>query len=369
MVFSISNIIFTNMIKLEYNILALMSGTSLDGIDIIFVSFSFDKHWEFKIHKAETIKYSQDWKSTLSQLVTKPIDQLKLIDYNYSEYLADVILDFINKNNIDSIDFISSHGHTALHQPDNSLTYQIGNLQNLADKLNQKVICDFRSQDVRLGGQGAPLVPIGDRLLFNDFDYCLNLGGFANISFEQNNERIAFDICPVNIVLNHYVSTLNLEYDDKGQITSTGSINKDLLFQLNELQFYKDKPPKSLGLEWVEINILPLIDSYKLEIKDVLRTYAEHIAIQISNIITLEKKKVLVTGGGVFNDFLIQRIQFFSKSEIVVPENEIVEYKEALIFGLLGVLKERNEVNCLKSVTGADRDHSSGKILIPKINN
>ena len=356
------------MIKSEYNILALMSGTSLDGIDIIYVSLSCDKHWVFKIHKAETIKYSKDWKSILGQLVTMPIDQLKAIDYNYSEYLADVILDFINKNNIETIDFIASHGHTALHQPENGLTYQIGNLQILADKLNQKVICDFRIQDVKLGGQGAPLVPIGDRLLFNDYEYCLNLGGFANISFELNNERIAFDICPVNIVLNHYVSKLNLDYDDKGLIASTGIINNDLLVQLNRLQFYKDTPPKSLGLEWVETHIFPLIDTYKLEIKDVLRTYTEHIAIQISNIITQEKMKVLVTGGGVFNDFLMQRIQYFSKSEIVVPENEIVEFKEALIFGLLGVLKDRNEVNSLKSVTGAERDHCSGKILIPKIN-
>tara|TARA_R110002049_G_scaffold296274_1_gene484256 strand:+ start:3821 stop:4894 length:1074 start_codon:yes stop_codon:yes gene_type:complete len=354
------------MIKTNYNILALMSGTSLDGIDIIYVNFSFKNVWCFNIIKAETVKYSTEWKLTLSQLVTKKNDELENIDLNYSKHLADVISDFSDRNNIESIDFIASHGHTALHQPENGLTYQIGNNQILADKLNKKVICDFRVQDVEFGGQGAPLVPIGDELLFSKYDYCLNLGGFANVSFEFNNERIAFDICPVNIVLNHYVSIINLEYDDKGQLASTGTINKKLLSILNQLQFYKENPPKSLGLEWVDMNIFPLIDSFKLQLKDILRTFIEHIAIQISKILDKEKSNVLITGGGVYNDFLISRINHHSVSEIVIPKNEIVEFKEGLIFGLLGVLKDRNEVNCLMSVTGANQNHSSGKILMPK---
>ena len=291
-----------------------------------------------------------------------PMDQLEIIDSNYSEYLASVILDFINNNSIKSIDFIASHGHTALHQPENGLTYQIGNQQLLANKLNQKVICDFRVQDVALGGQGAPLVPIGDRLLFSDYEFCLNLGGFANISYELNNERIAFDICPVNIVLNYYVSKLGLNYDDKGDIASTGNINQNLLFQLNKLNYYNEAPPKSLGLEWVDLNIFPLIDSFYLKTEDILRTFVEHIAIQISKVLIKSDTKVLVTGGGVFNEFLMNRIRNFSKSEVIIPTREIIEYKEALIFGLLGVLKDRNEVNCLKSVTGAKRDHSSGVI-------
>ena len=354
------------MIKTNYNILALMSGTSLDGIDIIYVNFSFENTWRFNIINSETVKYTTQWKAILSQLVSKKINELEDIDLNYSKHLADVILDFIDRNSIESIDFIASHGHTALHQPENGLTYQIGNNQILADNLNQKVICDFRVQDVEFGGQGAPLVPIGDQLLFSEYDYCLNLGGFANVSFELNNERIAFDICPVNIVLNHYVSKINLEYDDKGQLASTGNVNEKLLFLLNQLQFYNDNPPKSLGLEWVDMNIFPLIDSFKLEINDVLRTFIEHVAIQISKILEQEKSKVLITGGGVYSDFLIGRINHHSVSEIVIPENEIIEFKEALIFGFLGVLKDRNEVNCLMSVTGANQNHSSGKILMPK---
>ncbi|WP_178984297.1 anhydro-N-acetylmuramic acid kinase [Winogradskyella helgolandensis] len=354
------------MSKITYNIIGVMSGTSLDGIDLIYATYHLDNSWNFKIHFAETIKYSKQWKTVLSSLVNQSMGQLQAIDLKYSEYLATVISAFINKHKIETIDFIASHGHTALHQPDDGITYQIGNQQILADILKEKVICDFRVQDVELGGQGAPLVPIGDRLLFNDYMYCLNLGGFANISFEFKTERIAYDICPVNIVLNHYVSKLNLEFDDKGQLASRGNVDEDLLLQLNGLPYYMEEPPKSLGLEWVDINIFPIIESYQLKTEDILRTFVEHAAIQISAVLVETSSQVLITGGGVYNSFLIDRLRHFSQVEIVILQNEIIEFKEALIFGLLGVLKERNEINCLKSVTGAKRNHSSGKLLIPK---
>jgi len=354
------------MTKSTYNIIGVMSGTSLDGIDIIYARFDEGSPWNFKIYQAETVSYSSLWKSKLSTLVNYSKSQLQAIDIEYSHYLGTVISSFITRYNIDNIDFICSHGHTALHQPVYGLTYQIGNMQILADTLQLKVICDFRIQDVQLGGQGAPLVPIGDQLLFKDYDYCLNLGGFANISFEVNKERVAFDICPVNIILNYYVGKLNLEFDDKGQLAATGKINKDLLSELNALPYFKEEAPKSLGLEWVDVNVFPLIEKYNLQVKDILRTYVEHIAIQVSAVLVESYAKLLITGGGVYNSFLIKRIKHFSKVEVVIPNNEIVEFKEALIFGLLGVLKDRNEVNCLKSVTGAKKNHSSGKILMPK---
>ena len=354
------------MIKSNYKVIALMSGTSLDGIDLIYVSFSYGESWKFKIINSDTFSYSSKWKLILRQLVNTTIADLKVIDIDYSQYLSSVILSFIDKYNISDIDFIASHGHTALHQPENRLTLQIGNLQVLADALQQKVICDFRVQDVAYGGQGAPLVPIGDRLLFGAYDYCLNLGGFANISFQEHyNKRIAFDICPVNIVMNYYVSQLGLEYDDKGQIASEGNINEDLLNHLNELDFYKLNPPKSLGLEWVDNFVLPLIDTFKLSVASVLRTFVEHIAIQVSMVVSKPNTTLLITGGGVYNTFLVSRIKAHSQSRIIIPPKEIIEFKEALIFGLLGVLKERDEINCLRSVTGASKDHSSGKILLP----
>lgn len=354
------------MIKSSYNVIAVMSGTSLDGIDMIHASYVFENSWEFQIHNAQTLPYPKQWKSNLSHLVNYDSSELQKLDESYSVFLAQQINLFINKYKIKDIDFMASHGHTALHQPENRLTYQIGNLQTLADVTQQKVICDFRVQDVALGGQGAPLVPIGDRLLFSDHDFCLNLGGFANVSYEHNGERIAFDICPVNIVLNHYVSQLDLEFDDKGQLASGGQVNSLLLDQLNALNFYEQTPPKSLGLEWVKTFVLPLIDGFQLKTEDILSTFVAHTAIQISKVLNSKNTTTLVTGGGAYNDYLMAKIQALSKSKIIIPQPKIIEFKEALVFGLLGVLKERNTVNCLKSVTGASKDHSSGKILIPK---
>ena len=354
------------MIKSNYKVIAVMSGTSLDGIDIIYATYKYNKQWSFEINEAATEPYPKRWKLLLRGLSNKKMDYLQNFDEDYSAFLAEKIRIFIEIYKIEDIDFIASHGHTALHQPENQLTYQIGNRQILADLLKTKVICDFRVQDVELGGQGAPLVPIGDRLLFSDYKYCLNLGGFANISFEKDAQRIAYDICPVNIVLNHYVSKIDLEYDDKGKLALTGHVHSELLTRLNALQFYKEKPPKSVGIEWVETFVFPIINDFNLQIEDILKTFVEHVAIQISKHINEKNTQVLVTGGGAYNDFLMSRISVYSESKIVIPESQILEFKEALIFGLLGVLKERNEINCLKSVTGAEKNHSSGKILMPK---
>ncbi|RLJ59794.1 anhydro-N-acetylmuramic acid kinase [Lacinutrix venerupis] len=350
------------MIKNSYRVIGVMSGTSLDGIDLALINFNFNKNWSFNILKTETINYTQEWYKKLKLLVNSSKEDLMEVDNEYSIYLAKVIQNFILNNNIENIDAICSHGHTALHKPEEGVTYQIGNLPILEKKINKTVVCNFRVQDVALGGQGAPLVPIGDQLLFSKYEYCVNLGGFANLSSEIDGKRIAFDICPVNIVLNKYVSKLGLAYDDKGNISKKGIINHDLLNKLNNLQFYKDDYPKSLGLEWVNSNVFPLIDAYNLSIEDVLRTFVEHIAIQISKVL-VKNTSVLVTGGGVFNSFLMSRIESLCNNSIQIPEKQIVEYKEALIFGFLGVLKLRNENNCLASVTGAKVNHSSGVIF------
>lgn len=354
------------MLKAEYKIIGVMSGTSLDGVDLVYATFSFDGIWKFSIQDTVTVSYNKFWLDILTRLVDFSFDELKLIDEKYTFYLSSLIKDFIKKFNIKNIEAICSHGHTALHQPERGLTYQIGNLSNIATLLNQKVVCDFRKQDVEHGGQGAPLVPIGDHLLFSEYDFCLNLGGFANISMQINNSRIAFDICPVNIVLNYYAKQLGLNFDDEGEIASRGKINYELLNKLNELTYYKKDYPKSLGLEWVKKTIIPLIDSFNLSTKEILRTFVEHIAVLISKEINIKSNSsVLITGGGVFNLFLMETIQKYTKSNIVIPSKEIIEYKEALIFGFLGVLKLRNEINCLSSVTGAKQNHSSGEIFHP----
>lgn len=354
------------MIKTEYHIIGCMSGTSLDGLDLAYISFHFDKKVGFRIIKASTIKYSSEWEYRLQNLILFSKKELKQTDIDYTAYLGQEINKFIVQNNIKVIDAICSHGHTALHQPNSGMTYQIGNLSQLAEITQNIVVCDFRVQDVKLGGQGAPLVPIGDKLLFSDFDFRLNLGGFANISFEKNDQCIAFDICPVNIVLNYYSKTIGLEFDAFGKVAASGFINEELLSELNGLSFYDQDYPKSLGLEWVKSTIIPLIDKYNLEIHNILRTFTEHIVIQIAKVINKkENSTVLITGGGAFNSFLITLVKQRSSNRIIIPKNDIIEFKEALIFGLLGVLKLRNEVNCLASVTGAKKDHSSGVIYNP----
>jgi len=355
------------MIKNEYKVIGVMSGTSLDGIDLVYVKFHFDDTWHFEIIYSETIPYDSQWVENLRGLVSQSVEGLKEMDNIYTNFLSLRINAFINKYEIKNIDAVCSHGHTALHRPENGLTYQIGNMPHLALLLEQTVVCDFRVQDVEYGGQGAPLVPIGDKLLFSEYDFCLNLGGFANLSTEVDDNRIAYDVCPVNIVLNKYVKQLGFDYDDKGKIASTGTINDALLNKLNNLEFYSAGYPKSLGLEWVDKNIFPILDAFKLEIHDVLRTFIEHVAIQIASEINKKNKvSVYITGGGVYNEFLINRLKSYTKNSIVIPSNKIVEFKEALIFGFLGVLKLRNEVNCLQSVTGAIKNHSSGKIYMPK---
>ena len=358
------------MKKDYYNVIGIMSGTSLDGVDLAHIQFEIKNgKWAFEILECETISYDSDWIGILKTAVDYTENQLTELNKNYTQLLASIISDFINKHALKNLDAVCSHGHTILHQPQNGFTLQIGNLPEIAKLIKQNVVCDFRVQDVQLGGQGAPLVPIGDRILFHEYDYCMNLGGFSNVSFEKDNSRIAFDISAVNTVLNFYANQLELDYDDKGKISRTGNCNADLLKELNSLDFYQKKYPKSLGFEFVKETILPIIESYPVSIEDKLHTYTEHIAVQIA--LSLEsfetqkeqKRSMLITGGGAYNDFLIERIQsHLPEIKIIIPSPKILEFKEALIFGLLGVLKMREEVNALQSVTGALHDHSSGVI-------
>ena len=358
------------MKKKHYNVIGLMSGTSLDGIDLSHIKFQLiDTKWTFEILESETIGYSQDWIDRLKTAVDFSETQLEKLNQDYTKLLASIISNFIEKHKIENLDAICSHGHTILHQPQNGFTLQIGNLPEIATLTHQTVVCDFRVQDVKLGGQGAPLVPIGDRILFSDYDYCINLGGFSNISFEQNSKRIAFDISPVNTVLNFYANQLGLNYDDKGQISRTGKVNTNLLNELNALDFYQQTFPKSLGFEFVKQTVLPLIESYSIAVEDKLCTFTEHVALQTALALDLfetrkdKKSRMLVTGGGAYNDFLIERIQSqLPEIKLVIPKSKILEFKEALIFALLGVLKLRDEINVLSSVTGAKADHSSGEI-------
>ncbi|WP_418264885.1 anhydro-N-acetylmuramic acid kinase [Flavobacterium faecale] len=354
------------MKKDNYHVLGIMSGTSLDGVDIAQIQFTIqNSQWNFEILRSETISYNGSWLSILKNAVTFSHDQLKELNRDYTLLLSSIINDFIQKHQIKNLDAICSHGHTILHQPQDGFTLQIGNLPELARLLQQMVVCDFRVQDVKLGGQGAPLVPIGDKLLFSNYNYCMNLGGFSNVSFEEKEKRIAFDISPVNTILNFYANKMGLDYDDSGKIARSGEINEALLKELNALNFYRQKHPKSLGFEFVKEEVLPIMESYEISIKDKLATFVEHVATQTALALPTKKGTLLATGGGAYNQYLVERIQFYlAEMQIIIPEKQILEYKEALIFALLGVLKLRNEINVLSSVTGASENHSSGIVYV-----
>lgn len=343
--------------------IGLMSGTSLDGLDLVYVEFK-ENYKKFTILNCKTVAYSNEWRDKLQNAISFSKENLNHLDLDYGKYLGSQVNQFIKEFNIKEIDFVASHGHTIHHEPEEGITLQIGNGQEIANTTGYKIICDFRSQDVALGGQGAPLVPIGDELLFSEYDYCLNLGGFANISYKEDNQRKAFDICPVNIVLNHYTKKIGLIFDNNGEIASKGKLNKKLYEKLNELAFYKKKHPKSLGLEWVQKEIYPLIDQLELDIASVLRTFIEHAAYQITK--HIKKGVVLITGGGAFNKFLINEIERRIENKIEMPKKELIDFKEALIFAFLGLLRKDNKINCLQSVTGASKDHSSGNFFYPK---
>jgi anhydro-N-acetylmuramic acid kinase len=355
----------TNVATRKYDVIGLMSGTSLDGLDIAHCRFTPNANsWGFEIIQAETIVYTGDWKQRLINAENTDALTFQQLHVDYGFYLGQRVSDFIIKNNTQA-DFVASHGHTIFHQPEKRLTVQVGNGSSIASKCKLPVVCDFRALDVAMGGQGAPLVPIGDRLLFAEFDFCLNLGGFANVSYEHAGKRIAYDICPVNIVMNSLCERLGKSYDEDGAIAKDGMVSQYLLNELNLLAFYKIAPnsPKSLGKEWVTMNIDPILDLYEVSDADVLRTFCEHIAFQIAKSLNDKPKgKLLITGGGVYNTFLMQCIQQQVKHEVVVPDKNIIEFKEALIFAFLGTLRMRNEINCLKSVTGAFADSCCGAV-------
>jgi len=348
------------------NILGVMSGSSLDGLDFCLCRFEqAEKVWRYSIIAADTAAYPENIKIQLATAQNKSALELVRFHSEYGRYIGQAAKAFIDKQSI-LPELIASHGHTIFHQPDEGFTFQIGSGAHIAMESGVSTVCDFRTNDVAAGGQGAPLVPIGDRHLFGQYDYCLNLGGFSNISFEAEGQRLAHDICPVNYVLNHYTRSIGLEYDNEGIMAAKGSLCPELLNALNRLDFYQRQGPKSLGREWVEQSIFPLIESYDLSIEDKLSTFCEHIAMQIGRRLKTGTK-MLVTGGGAFNTFLISRIKAHSATAIQIPDKLTINFKEALIFAFLGCLYIDNKPNCLASVTGAREDVVGGAMY--RINN
>jgi anhydro-N-acetylmuramic acid kinase len=348
--------------------IGVMSGTSLDGLDVCLAQFHFDGKWNFEIIATDCFVYDDSWREKLSNAHQLSDEELMELDHEFGKLIGDSVSSFLIENRLARPHLVCSHGHTVFHQPEKGITVQIGDGQSIANITGITTVNDFRSLDVSHGGQGAPLVPIGDELLFSEFDACLNLGGFSNISFKEDGERRAFDICPVNIVLNELANRLNHPFDRNGELAKSGRLNELLLDQLNSLDIYSVKNRPSLAREWVESTVNPLLKEASLsEEVDLLRTFVEHVAIQIARVIETKVAggRALVTGGGAYNSFLMERMQAYSLGDLIIPDKQIIEFKEALIFAFLGVLRSENQINVLQSVTGAGRDSSSGVIRFP----
>ena len=347
----------------KYRAIGVMSGTSLDGIDLAYVEFRKENDiWQFSLGPWKSIPYSTAWQNRLRFLPDSSALDFVKTHVEYGRLNGEIVHKFIQENNLE-VDVVGFHGHTIFHNPALGYTSQIGDGAAMASVCQQMVVCDFRSMDVALGGQGAPLVPLGDDLLFSEYNARINLGGFSNISFRNEKNLVAFDICPVNIVLNMLAQQLNLPYDDGGKLAEQGQVNMDILHKLNQLPYYSLSHPKSLGKEWVESFILPLISEQDTT-QNLLRTITEHISMQIASCMEVlpDKSDVLFTGGGVFNDFLMKRIASLTLHKISTPHKNIIEMKEAIIFAFLGVLRMLNEFNIYSEVTGATRNSVSGAL-------
>ena len=344
--------------NMHLTVVGLMSGTSLDGLDLCCVSFDFDGTWHYRIIKAESVDYPAELRDKLASAQTMTAQEYARLHSDYGLYLGEQVRDFLQRNQL-KVDLIASHGQTIFHQPSVRFTAQIGSGAGIAAVTGIDTVCDFRTTDVALGGQGAPLVPIGDAILFGQYDACLNLGGFSNISYAEGDKRLAYDISPVNYVLNHYAGKRGLAFDRDGALARSGKVDATLLEQLNALPFYTQNGPKSLGREWVEAEVYPLIEARGLSVEDVLATFVEHVSLQIAR--HVRHGQVLVTGGGARNVFLIERMQANAPQvRYVVPDALTIDFKEALIFALLGALYVADHPNCLATVTGAAHDNIGG---------
>jgi anhydro-N-acetylmuramic acid kinase len=342
-----------------------MSGTSLDGLDMALCRFTKreDATWHYDILKCATADLGDELRRRLAAADTLSGLDLMLLDRDFAAFSARQVNRFLDGTGIRP-DFIASHGQTVFHQPDKGLTVQIGSGAAIAALTGITTVCDFRTTDVALGGQGAPLVPIGDKLLFGSYEACLNLGGFSNISFDVNGVRKAFDISPCNMLLNRLAQKMELPFDKDGMNARDGYIYRPLLDQLNRLTFYQEEGAKSLGKEWFDAEVWPLFEQSELCVTDQLRTAVEHITTQITNILNHHKiKSVLVSGGGAKNLFLMDRIRLFAPDTmVVIPQENVVDFKEAILFAFLGLLRLNGEANCLASVTGAAADCCGGAV-------
>ncbi|MCH2044694.1 MAG: anhydro-N-acetylmuramic acid kinase [Saprospiraceae bacterium] len=354
-----------------YHAIGLMSGSSLDGLDLAYCQLKWEnnKVQDWKILLADTLDFSPMWKARLQALPTQNALTFAKTDMYFGYYMAELVNTFIEQHTIQTIDFIASHGHTIFHDPDRRFSSQIGSGAALAALTKNRVISDFRSHDIALGGEGAPLAPLADHYLYPEYDHYINLGGIANISTCRKGVWTAFDVCYANQVLNHLAAELDLLYDKDGIIARSGNVEKPLFEELKKANFYKRKPPKSMSNEWIRKEVLPIYMQYECSVQDKLCTAVEHIVHELANAMYrlnhTTTNSILLTGGGTHNTYLVERLRHFSKlldKDLVLPNPSHINYKEAVLIALLGVLRLEEIPNSLGEVTGASRNTVNGAI-------
>jgi anhydro-N-acetylmuramic acid kinase len=359
-----------------YRAIGVMSGSSLDGLDVAFAEFQENAgKWNYEIRQADCYPYNENWIEKLRSATSLNSVGYQLLHVEYGHYIGEQINRFIEENKLHyQVALIASHGHTTFHIPSKKMTAQLGDGASIAAETQLPVITDLRALDLAFGGQGAPIVPIGEKWLLGNFDFFLNLGGIANISFKSE-PYIAFDICAANRILNMLINNEGKEYDDRGEMAKDGAINFELLQKLNGLDYYSQPYPKSLANDFGTDIVYPMILVVGCETRDALRTYVEHIVMQtrdaiinlINNKLQTTNRKLLVTGGGAFNTFLVNRLSEELgqlQIQVMVPDEKLIRYKEAMIMAFMGVLRWRQEYNVLSSVTGASRDSIGGALWI-----
>lgn len=354
--------------KNSFYVIGLMSGTSLDGLDIAYCRFTkVKKAWKAKIVTATTIGYSSKWRKELTEAHRLPGEALIHLHTRYGKFLGHSVGEFVKKNDVKKIDLIASHGHTIFHQPHLGFTFQLGEGNAIHAETRIPVVSDFRSLDVAFKGQGAPLVPIGDALLFSDYKICLNLGGIGNHSLKRKKKIIAFDFCYCNMALNYLTEKTGKSFDNKGKLASEGKVDEKLLSKIEAVYSKSRASRPSLGREGFEKDFQPLLDDESISLNNRLRTVCESVANELLLVIPPKNKKqnLLVTGGGAFNTFLINLVKekLKGKAKVVVPGKNLIAFKEALVFAFLGLLRIRGEINVLKTVTGAKKNSCSGVVI------
>lgn len=345
-----------------------MAGSSADGVTAALIRYwtKGTSDWDYELLVGEAWPYPPSLQEKLQRpLSAQTPEDLLHLSITYTDWTATQIRRFIAPY---TCDLIAWHPHNVFHEPRAGLTWSLGDSERLRALTGLPVVTHFRARDLATGGTGAPLIPNADQLLFATYEALINLGGIANLTHLPSGT--AYDITPCNQLLDALARQVNpsLPYDDSGQIAAQGKRLPDLAEKIESHPFFTLPPPKALDNRTVQRDfVLPFL-SYPASPIDKLHTAVQIIVGQLARaLIAVSAKTYTVTGGGAFNTFLVQLL-----TERVAPHTitfcpapqPLILYREAIGFGLLGLLRWLGLPNTHKRWTGSSRSHSSGTLSL-----